>query len=151
MEIRRALVEELPTCANLVARGARETFTWMKLGDVALEFMAHTRDEEVYVAIDGGVIVGVAALYRPNSFVHYLFVEAGHRSTGVGGDLLAVVGSLADAPISLKVQIMNLRGRAFYEREGLEVFEQGQDRDGSSWVRMGHRSTSSAGRGKPGS
>ena len=120
-----------------MAQGARETFTWLKLGDTAAEFLQHARDEEVYVATFGGRIVGVASLYRPGSFIHYLFVEKEWRSRGVGGDLLAVVGSLANGPISLKVQARNLRGRAFYEREGLVPYESGYDRDGSAWVRMG--------------
>jgi hypothetical protein len=61
----------LAECAQLVARGARENFVWARLGDVAVEFMTASRDEEVYVARAGGEIIGVAALYRPGNFVHY--------------------------------------------------------------------------------
>ena len=104
-------------CAALVAAGARENFVWARLGDVAAEFMAAIRDEEVYVACADGEIVGVAALYRPGSFVHYLFVDKAWRSRGLGGDLLAVVGALASSPVSLKVDAENLRAREFYERE----------------------------------
>jgi GNAT superfamily N-acetyltransferase len=145
LEIRRALSDELAACAGLVARGARENFTWARLGNVAAEFMANARDEEVYVACEGDQIVAVAALFRPGNFVHYLFVETGWRSRGIGGDLLAVVGSLAGGPISLKVDAENFRAREFYEREGLVAFEEGRDPDGSPWLRMG-RPDSQAGR-----
>jgi GNAT superfamily N-acetyltransferase len=136
----------LPRCAALVAAGARENFVWARLGDVAAEFMASVRDEEVYVACADGEIVGVAALYRPGSFVHYLFIEEAWRSRGLGGDLLAVVGSLASGPISLKVDAQNLRAREFYEREGLVAFEQGRDPDGSRWLRMGRPDLGGRGR-----
>lgn len=136
-------------CAALVARGARENFVWARLGDVAVEFMTASRDEEVYVALAGGEIIGVAALYRPGNFVHYLFVDEGWRSQGVGGDLLAVVGTLAGGPISLKVDAQNLRAREFYEREGLVAFEQGRDPDGSRWLRMGRPDAAPGRRGVP--
>ena len=147
LEIRRALPDELAHCAALVARGAKENFVWARLGNVAAEFMAYSRDEEVYVACDAGEIVGVAALYRPGNFVHYLFVETGWRSQGIGGDLLAVVGSLAGGPISLKVDAANLRAREFYEREGLIAFEEGRDPDGSRWLRMGRPDSPTGRRG----
>jgi GNAT superfamily N-acetyltransferase len=146
LEIRRARRDELPRCAALVDTGARENFVWARLGDVAAEFMAYVRDEEVYVACADGEIVGVAALYRPGNFVHYLFVARGWRSRGLGGDLLAVVGSLAGGPISLKVDAQNLRAREFYEREGLVAFEEGRDGDGSTWLRMGRPDLGGRGR-----
>jgi GNAT superfamily N-acetyltransferase len=116
---------------------------------VAVEFLHASRDEEIYVALDGERIIGVAALYRPGNFVHYLFVEKGYRSLGVGGDLLAVVGTLSGGPISLKVDAMNLRARDFYEREGLVAFEEGRDPDGSRWLRMGRPDAAPGRRGVP--
>ncbi|MDB5453574.1 MAG: acetyltransferase [Caulobacteraceae bacterium] len=147
MEIRRALSDELAACAALVARGARENFNWAQLGNVAAEFMTASRDEEVYVACDGGQIIAVAALYRPGNFVHYLFVETGWSSCGIGGDLLAVVGSLSGGPLSLKVDAQNMRAREFYEREGLVPFEEGRDPDGSRWLRMGRPDSPTGRRG----
>jgi GNAT superfamily N-acetyltransferase len=114
---------------------------------VAAEFLAYSHDEEVYVARADGRIVGVCALYRPGNFVHYLFVETGWRSHGIGGDLLAVVGSLAGGPISLKVDAENYRAREFYEREGLVSFEEGRDPDGSRWLRMGRPDSPTGRRG----
>lgn len=109
----------------------------MEPGDVASQFMAASRDEEVYVACEAGDLIGVASLYRPGDFIHYLFVDRDRRCSGVGADLLAVVGSLADGPVSLKVDAENMRARAFYEREGMIAFEQGRDPDGACWLRMG--------------
>lgn len=147
LEIRRALPDEVAECAGLVARGAQDNFTWAKLGNVAAEFMAYARDEEIYVASEGGQIIGVCAFYRPGNFIHYLFVETGWRSQGIGGDLMAVVGSLAGGPISLKVDAENHRARDFYEREGLIAFEEGKDPDGSTWLRMGRPDSPTGRRG----
>jgi GNAT superfamily N-acetyltransferase len=136
LQIRRARGPELADCAALVGAGVRETFTWLKINYPEVDFIRASAGEEVYVAVEEDLIVGVAALYRRDSFVHFLFVRSGFQSRGIGAALLARIESIADGPISLKVQTLNHRGRAFYEREGLTATEEGRDKDGSGWIRM---------------
>ena len=136
MQVRRARGDELAQCAALVGEGVRETFTWLDISYPEVDFIRAAPGEEIYVADEDGKIVGVAALYRRDSFIHFLFVRSGFQSLGIGAALLARMESIANGPISLKVQTLNHRGRAFYEREGLVATEEGKDRDGSSWVRM---------------
>lgn len=136
MEVRAARPEELPACAALYERVLRETFTWLPPErHKAEDFLRDATFEEVYVAVDGGVILGLAAFYRPQDFIHSLYVDA--RGRGVGKALLAHVEEIASGPISLKVQRPNLRAQAFYRREGLRVVEEGQDPPpGVAWLRM---------------
>ncbi|HEY0437874.1 MAG TPA: GNAT family N-acetyltransferase [Phenylobacterium sp.] len=136
IDVRRARPDELGACADLYVRVLRETFTWMAperhdRGD----FLRAARDEEVYVAERDGRIVGVAGFYRPQTFLHSLYVEA--RGDGVGKALLDHVSAVADGPVSLKVQLPNRRAQAFYLREGFIALDQGQDPGSDiAWLRM---------------
>lgn len=131
--VRRARPEELGACADLYVRVLRETFTWVDPARHRREdFLAAAREEEIYVALDQGGIVGVAAVYAPQNFLHSLYVE--DRGRGVGRLLLAHIRERLDGPLSLKCQAANLRAQAFYEREGFVATDAGED-NGVAWIR----------------
>jgi ribosomal protein S18 acetylase RimI-like enzyme len=136
MEIRRARSEELAACADLYVRVLSETFTWLPAERHRRDdFLRAAGEEEVYVAVDGERIVGLAAFYRPQNFLHSLYVDT--RGAGVGKALLDHVIACADEPVSLKVQAPNRRAQAFYRREGFLCTEHGRD-PGSDigWLRL---------------
>jgi GNAT superfamily N-acetyltransferase len=136
VEVRRARSDELGACADLYVRVLRETFTWLPAERHRREdFLRAARDEEIYVAVEGGRVIGLAAFFRPQNFLHSLYVEV--RGGGVGKALLDHVRALADGPLSLKVQAPNLRAQAFYRREGFRCIEHGRD-PGSDvdWLRL---------------
>jgi len=136
VEVRRARPQELDACADLYVRVLRETFTWQPPDRHRREdFLRAARDEEVYVAVDAGRIVGLAAVYRPQNFLHSLYVEG--RGRGIGKALLDAVAAAAEAPLSLKVQAPNLRAQAFYRREGFTCIEHGRDPGSDvAWLRL---------------
>jgi len=136
-QIRRMRAEELSACADLYVRVLRETFTWQPPERHRREdFIAAARDEEVYVAVDAdGAILGLAALYRPQNFLHSLYVD--RRGLGVGKALIDHVSQVADGPVSLKVQAPNRKAQAFYAREGFACVERGQDPGSDvAWLRL---------------
>lgn len=136
LTVRRARPEELAACADLYVKVLRETFTWLPPERHRREdFLRSAADEEIYVAVDGGRIVGLAGFYPPQSFLHSLYVD--RRGVGVGKALLDHVAARAKAPLSLKVQAPNLRAQAFYRREGFACAERGRD-PGSDvdWIRL---------------
>ena len=134
MEIRRARPEEIAVCAGLYERVLRETFTWLPPDRHRGEdFLRHATDEEIYVAIEAGRIVGLAALFAPQNFLHSLYVA--ERGRGVGKALLDHVAETLDGPLQLKCQAANTRAQAFYVREGFRVTETGSD-DGVAWIRF---------------
>jgi len=133
LTIRRARVDELAACAGLYVRVLRETFTWVAPEKHSSEdFLAAARDEEVFVAVENGRIVGLAALYRPQVFLHSLYVE--ERGRGVGKALLDHVLAETGGGLSLKCQAANVGAQAFYDREGFICIEAGED-DGVKWLR----------------
>ena len=134
--VRRARVDELAACAGLYVRVLRETFTWVAPERHRTEdFLAAARDEEVFVAVEAGRIVGLASLYRPQAFLHSLYVEP--RGRGIGKMLLDHVLAETGAGLSLKCQAANLGAQAFYDREGFVCIEAGED-DGVKWLRYVH-------------
>lgn len=136
LEIRKARPEELQACADLYLKVLIDTFTWLppERHD-RQEFLRATRDEEIYVAVEQGRIVGLAGFYRPMNFLHSLYVE--DRGRGVGKALLDHVCAVSRGPVALKVQAANRRAQAFYVREGFVETERGRD-PGSDidWIRL---------------
>ncbi len=136
MEVRRARTDELGACADLYVRVLRETFTWLSPERHRREdFLRAAREEEVYVAVEGMRVLGLAAFFRPQNFLHSLYVD--HRCAGIGKALLDRVAAEADGPLSLKVQAPNLRAQAFYRREGFLCTEHGRDPGSDiAWLRL---------------
>ncbi|MEO8114282.1 MAG: GNAT family N-acetyltransferase [Phenylobacterium sp.] len=136
LEVRRARPEELAACAKLYVRVLRDTFTWLPADrHRETDFFRAAQEEETYVAVENRAILGVACLYRPQSFLHSLYVEA--RGRGVGKALLDHVLRETGGKLSLKVQAPNLSAQAFYAREGFTCVEHGRD-PGSDvgWLRF---------------
>jgi GNAT superfamily N-acetyltransferase len=134
--VRRARLEELPVAASIYQRTLRDTFTWIPAWrHNAQDFLRQANDEEIYVAVADARIVGVAAFYRPDNFLHSLYVA--ERRRGVGKAMLDHIIAVATGPVSLKCQAINLKAQAFYVREGFVITEQGRDPpSGPPWVRM---------------
>ena len=136
VEVRRARPDELGACADLYVRLLSDTFTWLPRDRHRREdFLRAAREEEVYVAVEERRILGLAAFYRPQNFLHSLYVDA--RRRGIGKALLDHIAATADGPLSLKVQAPNLRAQAFYRREGFLCTEQGRDPGSDvAWLRL---------------
>lgn len=134
LAIRRARPDELAVCARLCVRVLRETFTWVPAEQhQESDFLRAARDEEVFMAVEAGRVVGVAALFRPQRFLHSLYVE--DRGRGVGKALLDHVLAEAGGSLSLKCQAANHGAQAFYVREGFRCTEAGAD-GGVAWLRF---------------
>jgi ribosomal protein S18 acetylase RimI-like enzyme len=136
LEIRRARPDEIEGCAALYVKVLSETFTWLAPDrHDRREFLRSVRDEEIYIAVEDGQIVGLAGYYRPLNFIHSLYVS--ERGRGIGKAMLDFLCAAASGPVSLKVQAANRRAQAFYAREGFSMTERGCD-PGSEieWIRM---------------
>lgn len=134
MRVRAARADELVVCAALFANVAEETFGKSASLDMTAEFfLASSASEEVFIAIEDEQPLGLLSLYRPEAFVHFLFVR--DRGRGVGAALLRHAQASVETPLSLKVATANVHAIRFYHREGFTEREQGDDGRGP-WVRM---------------
>ena len=115
----------------------RETFTWLPAWrHNAQAFLNDARVEEIYVAVEDGRILGLAAYHRPGDFLHSLYVA--ERGRGAGRALLAHVVGVSRGGLTLKCQAANTAAIAFYRREGWTVRARGVDPGpmGVAWVLM---------------
>jgi len=136
LEIRRARSDELAACADLYLKVLTDTFTWMPAErHDRREFLRSAADEEIYVAVEDGRVVGLAGFLPSMGFIHSLYVEP--RGRGIGKALLDHLGRVARGPLSLKVQEQNRRAQAFYAREGFVAAERGRDAGADViWIRL---------------
>ncbi len=121
MEIRAALREEWPVCADIYVRSGRAAFTWVDPEDFqAAEIIEWAEGgEELYVAFDDDRPVAMMSFWRPDNFIHNLFVDTGAQGRGVGGALLAFAYRVADGPVTLKCDSLNQGAVRFYQRRGM--------------------------------
>lgn len=87
------------------------------------------------VAIDGGVIVGMATFYatfssfiaKPGIWLDDLYVYEAHRSKGIGRSLIKYLSTLAHEQgcgrIDWIVATNNNQGQKFYSRLGASIFD----------------------------
>jgi ribosomal protein S18 acetylase RimI-like enzyme len=138
LTIRRGDEADLAACAALYERVVQETFTWFAAEELTdAPFWDAAEVEELYVAERNGVLVGLASVYRPDRFLHSLYVEHNVRGQGVGSALFDHVRQVVGGPISLKVQKLNTGAIDFYRRRGLQVVDTGdEDQRGGGWFLM---------------
>lgn len=77
------------------------------------------REGEVWVAVEGGEVVGLLAL--AGAHVHQLHVEPRCQGRGIGAALLDRAKLRSPAGLTLFTHRRNARARAFYERHGFRA------------------------------
>lgn len=131
---------EIADAAALYVRSGTAAFTWRPDGHFqAADFTRFAQEEEVWLALMGDAVVGVLSLFRPENFIHCLYVDPDAQRLGVGKALVAQVRKVVAAPLTLKLDVPNRRAVAFYEATGWErmtgLDDQGVDDAGIKWAR----------------
>jgi len=117
MRIRDFAASDADACARIltVAGGVIEA-GWPPI-DI-LEFHRVTEAEEILVAEQGGHVLGFLTCYRPDRFIHHLYVDPAYWRQGIGGALLAAAQARLDGAATLKCRQADLAARAFYRSQG---------------------------------
>lgn len=90
-----------------------------------------TQGEEIFVALYSGIIVGIATVWIPDAFVHYLFVDQEIRHKGVGRAMIERLAEQYESPLTLKCLIENKEAMAFYHATGWHEVETGYSEEGA--------------------
>ena len=114
-------------CAEIYVRAGRAAFTWIGPGvfQIASIIASAEQGEELYLAFDRGRPVAMMSFWRPDSFIHNLFVDPRAQDRGVGTALLQFAYEIADGPVTLKCDPQNMPAMRFYERRGMSEVERG--------------------------
>lgn len=136
MQIRPCLAADAAACAGLMGRAMRQAGIAVGNGAGSADaFLAAMADEDLIVAVEGGGVIGFAAVYRPAAFIHHLYVDPGRQRRGAGSALLAVAAEAAGPAASLKCLAANEAARAFYRAQGwVEDGEIGGEDAAGPWI-----------------
>lgn len=119
-EMERIFVRKMdPDERQLVQALFEKVFTETFSADLPA-FEETTDGEQIYVAMLGNKIVGMASVWEPDRFIHYLFVDPSARKRKAGSTLVGYLAEVYDLPLTLKCLVKNERGLAFYRATGWE-------------------------------
>ncbi len=108
----------------------RQTFTWLDTHQYQLsDFDRDTLDEQIYVALWHGQVVGFISIWQPDHFIHHLYVDSQYHHLGLGKNLLAKARS-EHATLSLKCMTQNVKAARFYAAQGFKIISHHQSDEG---------------------
>ncbi|HFQ5347171.1 TPA: GNAT family N-acetyltransferase [Vibrio vulnificus] len=103
MEIIRFQSHHYEATARIYFESRVATFSFMDTSGYSLtDFAKDTDGEEIWVAVEQGIIVGFISIWKPENFIHHLFVCPNSLKRGIGFKLLSHVKELSNS-LSLKV------------------------------------------------
>lgn len=129
--IREGRAEDRQELALIFLQARSAAFPWAPPGTFKIgDFVRDTAGERVLVASRNDALLGFAAVWEEDSFLHHLFVSPQHQGEGVGSALLAACAPLFTGSPSLKCLQANIRARDFYLKQGWKICAEGLSADG---------------------
>lgn len=96
-----------------------ETFPWLEPDKMKLsDFDESTEGELVLKAETDENIVGFVSIWKPEKFIHNLYVEPAYQGKGVGTKLIDEVAKKVGFPLSLKCLKENTHALNYYRAHG---------------------------------
>lgn len=123
--VRKAESCEMESVRELFETVFKETFS-----DNVPAFEEETAGEKIYVALLDNKIVGMASVWEPDNFIHYLFVAPAFRNKNIGNTLVVRLAKLYGSPLTLKCLLKNVKAMSFYRFTGWQEIETGVCEDG---------------------
>jgi len=124
VRIREATPADLAICAGILERAWHSALPARPRRVAVDDLREQTRGELLLLATLERNPAGFISVWRPEWFVHHLFVDPSWQGRGIGGRLLEHVSRLADRhPLRLKCQTENRAAIRFYERHGFRATE----------------------------
>ena len=96
----------------------------------AAQFAPLIRGEDLQVAMSGEFILGFVAVWRPETFIHHLYILPAHQREGIARALIQSCVQRYGYPLSLKSLRANAQACAFYEKNDWMALETGTGPDG---------------------
>lgn len=130
IQIREMQTDDKPRLRQLYLDSRRKTFYWNDPELMHLEdFDRDTEEEAVFVAVSKQTIIGFISLYKPDNFIHCLFIDELSKGHGAGHLLLEKAKEQLNRPLKLKCLSRNSPALVFYEKEGWEKVHEVKARD----------------------
>lgn len=132
-EVRQGQVPDLPSCAAIINDYIDATEWLPRMLDrqaIADMYSPALLDKRtIFVAEDGGDVIGYLSLDHGAGFIHALYVHPATRSNGLGKALLDAAKHARPQGFDLTVFEPNADALRFYIREGLAEVPEGRNTD----------------------
>jgi GNAT superfamily N-acetyltransferase len=101
------------------------------------EFADSIAGEELWVAESDAGIAGLVTIYRPDNFIHHLYIDPAWHRRGIGRALLQLALARCGGHAELKCDEANRAAQAFYHAAGWRPAGWGWHPHGA-WIRFRH-------------
>lgn len=82
------------------------------------EFAKLIEGEELHIASDGDTKAAFIGVWKPDNFIHHLYVLPAHQSAGLGKALIQTCIKQYGLPLRLKCSKYNVGAQSFYDNTG---------------------------------
>lgn len=131
MRVREMRQGDVPALQAVYFQTRSEKFHWIESSRFRVaDFERDTEGEAVWVAEWDGSPVGFVSVWRPENFIHHLFVLPGFARKGIGSALLSVCLETIGRPARLKCVVVNHDAIAFYKARGWQIESTAEGADG---------------------
>lgn len=131
MIIKKFETSDLPALAQLYLEERQRTFHWMPKESFKMyDFFKDTLNEEIYVIFDRVMTVGFISIWKPDNFIHHLYIDSKYHKKGYGKKLLEYGLKHMGRPASLKCVVRNENAVQFYKSQGWKIKETAKDEMG---------------------
>jgi len=128
---------EQPICAGIYESAWNSAMPHSKRQINVAEFRNEVEGELTYGSLIRDRLCGYISIWKPDWFIHHLYIDPSVHGIGIGRALLIHVQNMAgNNPLSLKCQTANKKALGFYNAAGFtESQESGEDEYGR-WIRL---------------
>jgi GNAT superfamily N-acetyltransferase len=134
--IREGRPEDIAACARIYERALPMAFPRLApIGAGEREFADSIAGEELWVAENEGRIAGLITIWRPDAFIHHLYIVPAWQRRGLGRALLAFALRRCGGHAALKCNEANRPAHAFYQAAGWRPAGWGWSAHGA-WIRF---------------
>ncbi len=133
MTIRPFVESDRSALRKIYLEARRHTFGWMDCSLIKEDdFDRDTEGEIIWVATDNEEDnpVGFISIWKPDDFVHSLYVHPKEIGQGIGSALLKECLKNIGRPASLKCAEQNTKARDFYLSKGWKTVSNGENPEG---------------------
>lgn len=136
MIYREGYAEDIPACARIYDRLFAITHPRQSMTIPAERYFEDSiAGEELWVAETNGDIAGLVTIWRPEAFIHHLYIDAAWHRRGIGRALLQLAIARCGGRAELKCDEANRAAHTFYQAMGFRPASWGWSSHGP-WIRF---------------
>jgi len=133
--IRKSNPDDTPQLEILFQLTRQYTFSCRSPNEFRIgDYAKSVEKDDVWIAEENGVIIGVVSIYPANNFIHNLFVHPHHQRKGIGTILLKQAEDNLEKPMTLKVSMDNSKACLFYQKHGWKEVSTHKDEAEPYWL-----------------